>query len=234
MGIGARVGCNRWWWITASATFPWFTCARSKTTSPRSTWQHSGSTRTSTSSKLGWQANQRFWESDKYKIYGGISYTDDPITQMWYPSYDYFSPKGTLTGIYTYNTTAQMFGRMTHAERVVAARKGAVKLHDEFNSEFIVPSDKAISIFWADVPFQNGGGAAWNESVPADQQAYKRLLSPEKRFYLTGDQVSPLPGWQEGAMMSAEHVMGQISGQTPASLETMYHMPSASTIITSV
>ena len=28
--------------------------------------------------KLGWQANERFWESNKNQIYGGISYTDDP------------------------------------------------------------------------------------------------------------------------------------------------------------
>jgi monoamine oxidase len=184
--------------------------------------------------KLGWQANQRFWESDKYKIYGGISYTDDPITQMWYPSYDYFSSKGTLTGIYTYNATARAFGSMTHAERVVAARKGAIKLHEEFASEFIVPSDRAISIFWADVPFQSGGGAAWQSDNPADQSAYKRLLSPEQRFFLTGDQISPLPGWQEGAMMSAEHVLAQIAGQVPANLETMQRMPDAQTIVTSV
>src|ERR1044072_7621727 len=44
--------------------------------------------------KLGWQANQRFWENNNNQIYGGISYTDDPITQMWYPSYDYFPKNG--------------------------------------------------------------------------------------------------------------------------------------------
>jgi monoamine oxidase len=29
---------------------------------------------------------------------------------------------------------------------------------------------------------------------------------------VVGDQVSTLPGWQEGAMMSAQHVVEQIGG----------------------
>jgi monoamine oxidase len=61
--------------------------------------------------KLGWQANDRFWENDKNQIYGGISYTDDPITQMWYPSYDYFTKNGTLTGVYNYDDNAKAFGK---------------------------------------------------------------------------------------------------------------------------
>ncbi len=34
--------------------------------------------------KVGWQAEERFWESDTYQIYGGISWINDIITQMWY------------------------------------------------------------------------------------------------------------------------------------------------------
>jgi monoamine oxidase len=41
--------------------------------------------------------------------------------------------------------------------------------------------------------------------------AYTRLLSPDGHFHIVGDQVSTLPGWQEGAMMSAEHVRAQIT-----------------------
>src|SRR6185369_10006260 len=67
--------------------------------------------------KLGWQANQRFWENDQNQIYGGISYTDDPITQMWYPSYDYFTKNGTLTGVYNYDEDAIRFGNMSLEER---------------------------------------------------------------------------------------------------------------------
>ena len=157
--------------------------------------------------KLGWQANQRFWESDKWQIYGGISYTDDPITQMWYPSYDYFTKNGTLTGVYNYDDDAKAFGNMSLADRIRTARAGAVKFHPEFADERIVPSDKAISIAWQNIPSQGGGWANWDPT--ADAKAYERLLRPDGQFYITGDQVSPLPGWQEGAMMSAQHEIGR-------------------------
>jgi monoamine oxidase len=161
--------------------------------------------------KLGWQANERFWESDKNQIYGGISYTDDPITQMWYPSYDYFTQNGTLTGVYNYDSDAIAFGNMTPEQRVRAARKGAVKFHPEFADNRIVPSDRAISIAWHKIPNERGGWADWNPADQKDNEAYARLLLPDRRFYVVGDQVSTLPGWQEGAMMSAEHVVGQIN-----------------------
>lgn len=39
------------------------------------------------------------------------------------------------------------------------------------------------------------------------------MLTPDLdgRFFVVGDQVSTLPGWQEGALMSAEHVFRQIT-----------------------
>jgi monoamine oxidase len=36
-------------------------------------------------------------------------------------------------------------------------------------------------------------------------------LNPDGQFYVTGDQVSQLPGWQEGAMESAQHVVELIN-----------------------
>ena len=112
--------------------------------------------------KLGWQANQRFWENDKNQIYGGISYTDDPITQMWYPSYDYFTKNGTLTGVYNYDKDAIAFGNMSLEERIKMARKGAIKFHPEFADTRLVPSDKAISIAWQNIPNEGGGWANWD------------------------------------------------------------------------
>ena len=164
--------------------------------------------------KLGWQANGRFWESNKWQIYGGISYTDDPITQMWYPSYDYFTKNGTLTGVYNYDQDAIAFGNMSLDERIRMARKGAVKFHPEFADTRLVPSDKAISIAWHNIQNEGGGWADWKPDSAADAKAYSRLLAPDgRRFFVVGDQVSPLPGWQEGAMMSAQHVVEQIGGR---------------------
>lgn len=151
--------------------------------------------------KLGWQANSRFWENDQNQIYGGISYTDDPITQMWYPSYDYFTRNGTLTGVYNYDKDAIAFGNMSLEQRIQTARAGAIKFHPEFADTNLVPSDKAISIAWQNITNEGGGWANWSPDNQDHSQAYTRLLAPDRSFYVTGDQVSQLPGWQEGAMM---------------------------------
>jgi monoamine oxidase len=181
--------------------------------------------------KLGWQANERFWESNKYQIYGGISYTDDPITQMWYPSYDYFTKNGTLTGVYNYDQDAINFGKMPLEERIRAARKGAVKFHPEFGDDRLVPSERAISIAWQNIPNERGGWVDWNPNSAEDGKAYTRLLAPDRRFYVVGDQVSTLPGWQEGAMMSAEHVVEQIGGRRLRSVPQLQRAPNTRRLV---
>ena len=61
------------------------------------------------------------------------------------------------------------------------------------------------------MPFQQGGWANWTYEG-AQQAAYDRLLEPDQRFQVCGDQVSYLPGWQEGAVLSAHHVIERIAG----------------------
>ncbi len=177
--------------------------------------------------KLGWQANARFWENDKNQIYGGISYTDDPITQMWYPSYDYFTKNGTLTGVYNYDQDAIAFGNMSLEQRISTARKGAIKFHPEFADLRMVPSDKAISIAWQNIPNEGGGWANWDPASGDHTKAYGRLLAPDRRFFVVGDQVSQLPGWQEGAMMSAQHVVEQIGGRRLLSVPQIIRAPNS-------
>jgi monoamine oxidase len=181
--------------------------------------------------KLGWQANQRFWENNRNQIYGGISYTDHPITQMWYPSYDYFTKNGTLTGLYNYDQDAIDFGNMNLEQRLKLARQGAVKFHPEFADTRLVPSDKAISIAWQNIPNEGGGWANWDPNNESHADAYTRLLRPDRRFFVVGDQVSQLPGWQEGAMMSAQHVVEQIGGRRPLTVPRVLRAPNTRRLI---
>jgi monoamine oxidase len=173
--------------------------------------------------KVGWQANKRFWETQN-QIYGGISWTDHVIAQMWYPSNDYFSKKGTMTGAYIpgnhkpptpADDPAYVFGELSLAQRLQTAREGGAKLHPEIAIDSIVPLDRGVSIAWQNVPFQRGQAADYDPTNDDDNRAYARLLSPDGRFHVVGDQVSPLPGWQEGAIMSAEYVVEMVSGRTP-------------------
>ena len=162
--------------------------------------------------KLGWQVNRRFWEQEPYNIYGGISYTSAQITQMWYPSHGYMGRTGVIAGAYAYLSEAETFGQMTMAQRIAACRRDAIKLHPEFADETLVPSSKALSIAWNQAEGQSGGFTSWNFGDPEDSRAYHRLLEPDGRFFVIGDQVSPLAGWQEGAFMSSEHAVKRIGG----------------------
>ncbi|HYU34926.1 MAG TPA: FAD-dependent oxidoreductase [Thermoanaerobaculia bacterium] len=156
--------------------------------------------------KVGWQADGRFWET-RNQIYGGISWTDDMITQLWYPSAGFFTPTGILTGLYNYGENAVRFGRQSLSERLQTAAAGARKLHPEFDDH--VDIHLGLSIAWQEVPHLEGGWAEWTDN-PENRRAYRRLLAPDKRFWVCGDQVSYLPGWQEGAMLSANHVLRQL------------------------
>lgn len=178
--------------------------------------------------KVGWQSNQRFWEGQKYQIYGGISWADNIITQVWYPSNNYFATKGVLTGLYNYGQKAIDFGEMSLQERLIVAKNGISKLQPEFANENIVPTDLGLSVAWQNVVYQGGGWSDWNPNSAADTAAYERLLQPDGkgRFYVSGDQVSSLPGWQEGAMMSAEHVVESIAGfKRRKSIPPILHAP---------
>ncbi|MFE7932105.1 flavin monoamine oxidase family protein [Streptomyces sp. NPDC057456] len=179
--------------------------------------------------KVGWQANRRFWEDDHNQIYGGISWTDHPITQFWYPSNDYFSKTGTLTGAYNFGDHAEDMGKLTPADRLRLARDGAAQMHREFREKTTVPQDLGVTIAWHKVPHQLGGWADWDPADPDHQVAYKQLLQPEGdgRFYVVGDQASPLPGWQEGAMMSAQYVTAQILGLLPRTAPETVQVPDA-------
>jgi monoamine oxidase len=161
--------------------------------------------------KVGWQANRRFWERDE-EIYGGISYIHHNITQMWYPSHGYLGDKGVLTGAYNYDDNAREMGDMELPDRLDLAMKGAQRLHPRF-AEF-VPKDLGLSIAWQKVPHQLGG---WADDIDCNSSTYRRLLLPERRFWVSGDQVSQISGWQEGAIRSALYVLERI--HNPALLE---------------
>jgi monoamine oxidase len=168
--------------------------------------------------KVGWQANNRFWET-RDQMYGGISYITDPITQVWYPSWGYFSAKGILTGAYMYDDgpgheNATTYGEMTPPQRLDHAWAGLKKLHPAITDKD-VPKKLGISIAWQNDPYQRGGWAKdWGCSQP-DQipPVLLKAAEPFGRFWAAGDQLSYLSGWQEGAVRSACHVIERIAGQ---------------------
>jgi monoamine oxidase len=147
--------------------------------------------------KLAYQADGRFWE-DEDQIYGGISWTNQDITQIWYPSTGFHSKKGVLLGAYIWtDEIGEKFGRQPPAERAALGLQNGAKLHRSYQQHL----SHGISVAWHKVPFSLGAWTEW--STDDRQHAYATLTRPDGPIYLAGEHLSYLTGWQEGAVLSA-------------------------------
>jgi monoamine oxidase len=148
--------------------------------------------------KVGWQGRTRFWET-RDEIYGGISWTTDPIGQVWYPSEDFTERTGIMTGAYNRGGGAVTFAANDQAERLRLAREGFAKLHPQDVDQL----EHGVSIAWQYMPHQSGGWAG--DTALEDPSLYRQITSfaPDSRFYCAGDTWSYWPGWQEGSVASA-------------------------------
>ncbi len=154
--------------------------------------------------KVGLQFKRRFWEEDE-AIYGGISYTDLPITLISYPSTGYHSPgKGVLLGAYVWGLEAFELTSMKPEERVRKAVEYGTQLHPQYPREF----DNGIAVGWHRVPFTHGCFGMWSEQARAEH--YQNLCRIDGRIALAGEHVSYIPAWQEGAILSAHDVIGRL------------------------
>jgi monoamine oxidase len=162
--------------------------------------------------KVGWQGRSRFWEEEDL-IYGGISWTKDIITQIWYPSYGFNAPTGVLTGAYNFFDTALQFEKLDRTERLEAALQGGEKLHAGFRDK--VFAKNGVSIAWAKMPYQAGGWA--NDTAFSQPDVFEDMARSDpidRRVYLAGDWFSHWPGWQLGALDSAHHATDKIMRQS--------------------
>ena len=85
------------------------------------------------------------------------------------------------------------------------------------------PAGNTFDLFWA----------GWDRRDAAHKVAYERLLEPDKRFFVAGDQISYLPGWMEGALLAAEHVIRKIrpgKALAAAELPEILSAPSAADV----
>jgi monoamine oxidase len=171
--------------------------------------------------KIAWES-PRFWEKENH-IYGGISFLQDKVDLVWYPSAKLFSPKGVvIAGFGTErNDMAGMarnvgggggeltpFGALPSMEAKFAASRAAVEKLHPGRSHLL---DKPMYVNWAKIPYSLGCFA--NNRLPQSIGAYKQLEKPEGRTFFAGDYLSHLVAWQEGAILSAHHTIERIAGQ---------------------
>lgn len=146
--------------------------------------------------KVGAQFKRRFWEEDD-AIYGGISYTDLPISQISYPSTDYLSGgKGVLLAAYTFGPDAVRFTSMPPEERVARSIEYGAQIHHQYKEEF----ENGISVAWHRVPWVMGCYGMWTEATRRDH--YDNLCEIDGRIVLAGEHASYINAWQEGALLS--------------------------------
>lgn len=147
--------------------------------------------------KIAFQS-PRFWEKTD-QIYGGISWTDPEILQLWYPSGGMGSDTGVLIGSYLFGgPDATNFGNMNPQARIEFALAKGEQLHPQYRSNL----QHGISVAWQKVPFSLGGWATSNPSPI--------LQAPDGPFLFTGDHLTYLPGWQEGAVISALNALNNL------------------------
>jgi len=162
--------------------------------------------------KVAFASSPRWWEVD-HQLYGGISWTSRDINQLWYPSHGYHTSKGILIGAYIWDPAAvQRYAAMSPAERRAAAVADGERMHPGYGTKV----GAAASVVWHKVPYSLGGWAEWDDTPGARETIYPVLLPPDGPFHFTGEHMSHVTGWQEGAVQSAHYTVGQIAERVKA------------------
>lgn len=145
----------------------------------------------SNSAKIGLQVKRRFWEEDD-QIFGGHIYSNLPIGEFSYPSYDYFTKKGVLLGFYANGPVGNLIDQPIQA-RVEHVLANASKVHPQLRTEF----ESAYAVFWKKVPYNLGGYA-----VVRSRSAREQIAKVENRIVIGSAATTPHsePDWQEGAV----------------------------------
>jgi len=161
--------------------------------------------------KTGLQFNRRFWEEDE-NVFGGITWTNQTINQIWYPSYGYLSNKGILVSGYNYGYDGFYFeddavkiGNLPIVQRISLVLEQGSKIHPQYKDHF----ENGVSLFWPKIPYTQGAWAKY--TTQTRQQYYPRLNQPDGNIYLAGEHLSYLTGWMAGALESARLVTSKIA-----------------------
>jgi monoamine oxidase len=163
------------------------------------------------SNKIGFEA-PRFWE--RQQIYGGISFVGGETNLIWYPSADLHSDRGMLLACYGSGPPAATAAARPLADQIAMAKKMVGTVHPGDEASLSHP----VVINWSKIPFNMGPWPRWRASSwperANDLPAYALLNQPHGAVHFTGAHLSQMPGWQEGAVMSAHRTIAAIAGRT--------------------
>ncbi len=147
--------------------------------------------------KIGLEMRRRFWEEDDF-IYGGHSFTDQPIGLLSYPNSEMFGTgPSVLLGAFANGAGAFKLTGMTPEQRIEAAlTQGSVFHPESYRKEFM----NGTSFAWSRQPWILGCVGQW---TPASRAAhYQNLVAMDGRIVLAGEHASYYGGWMEGSLLS--------------------------------
>ena len=179
----------------------------------------------SNSQKTIFMCNKRFWEkgNDKEKIIGGGSYTDLPISSIWYPSdhgtiqtmqvekkgdynknktQDLWEYPGVFTASYNYTQDALRLGNLDNKIRFEQIKRQVEAVHGtpEGYLDSIVEDYKTIQ--WDN---EKGFNGAFCYFMPEQKSIFSyAIVKPEYNdiVYFAGEHTSATHAWMQGAVNS--------------------------------
>ena len=155
----------------------------------------------SNSAKVGLAMKRRFWEEDD-QIFGGHLYSNLPIGEFSYPSYDYFSKKGVLLGLYANGPISNLIDQPV-AARIEHVLTHASKVHPQIRTEF----ESGYAVWWKKVKYNMGGYASVRGEAKRQQ-----LAAVDNRIVIGSAATTPksAPDWQEGAVAAGWQALTSI------------------------
>ncbi|MAR07829.1 MAG: monoamine oxidase [Cyanobium sp. NAT70] len=153
--------------------------------------------------KVGGWMRRRFWEED-LGIYGGISFTNLPNQQIWYPNRDFHNPAGGfLVMAYSALKYGEALGKLKPKQRCELTVELAKRIHPQIEDE--LNDSTLLTIAWQNVPHIRSPWVAWTPELY--QKWFSTVAKPCGSVAFAGDWCSHLPAWQEGAIRSAYSLM---------------------------
>lgn len=150
--------------------------------------------------KVGLETNSRWWE-EEFSLYGGMTFTDLPAMQVWYPSSGFGSRGSVLLGAYNFLQHGAAYSDRSPDERVDATVADVERIHGR-------PADvrSGISVAWRNRPYTHGAFATSDASLSSV------LREPHPRLRLAGEHMGALHGWIAGALESGRDAARWILG----------------------
>ncbi|OHU96237.1 hypothetical protein [Pseudoalteromonas byunsanensis] len=149
---------------------------------------------------------QSLWQGSKVAIRSSADCQEKVLTV---PD----SEEGVLTGAYNFSEVAYEWGKLPPEKRLDKARSGA-KL---FGKAFGEGLEHGVTIAWQNMPYIKGGWAQWHAVVHFNALAQgssihtgDKQTHPNPKFFVIGEQLSSLQGWQEGAIAAALNAISRV------------------------